>query len=412
MRTYISLLQRRPHFRNLWLAQVISLFGDWFNAIATVMLVSRYTDSGLAVSALFLARALPPFFAGPFAGVIADRFNRKIVLIASDLLRALIVLGFLLIDRPERLWLIYVLTAAQFIVSAFFEPARSAIVPEVVGQNELIAANTLSSVTWSLMLSVGGAMGGLVAAAFGASTALLIDAASFSLSALLIMQVAAGKTAGPAHATASGWRDFVDGLAYVRRRPDVGWVALVKGLAQIGSVDVISAALASRVFPLGQDGGAALGLMLTAFGVGTVLGPIVANRFHDHTARQLQHAITAGFVLIVIGWGVVGAAPSLEVVLLGWLLRGMGGSINWTYSDILIQLKTPNHFLGRVFALNLAFFTLIMSVFVWASGFLMDQFQVDPRTLSLWLGTASLAPFLLWAWATRSVLAAPVSEPQ
>lgn len=397
MSAYFFLLQRRPQFRYLWLAQVISLFGDWFNAIATVMIVNRYDGSGLAVSALFLARSLPPFFAGPIAGVVADRFDRRVVLIASDVLRVLIVLGFLLVTSAERLWLVYVLSLMQFVVSAFFEPARSALVPQTVAESELIAANTLSSVTWSAMLAVGGAIGGAVAAALGVETALVIDAFTFLLSALLLMRVRLEVRNVTVRAQTSGWRDFVDGLAYVRGRADVAWVAAVKGLGQMGSVDVIAAVLAARVFPLGLEGGGAFGLMLTAFGVGTVLGPIVGNYFHDNTTGKLQRAILGGYGLILIGWLVVGIAPSLWIVLLGWVLRGMGGSINWTYSDILIQLKVPGEYLGRVFALNLAFFTLLMSGSTWASGLLLDQFHLEPRLLALWLALASLAPIGLWA---------------
>jgi len=409
MRTYLSLLSRRPQFRMLWFAQVISLFGDWFNAIATVMIVNRFAETGVAVSWLFIARSLPPFFAGPLAGVIADRFNRKTVLIVADILRAIIVLGFLLVTSAAWLWLAYVLSALQFVVSAFFEPARSALVPEVVAEDELIVANTLSSVTWSAMLAVGGAVGGLVAAGLGAETALIIDSVTFVLSALLIARVSVGPGKAAVHTVASGWQDFIDGLAYVRQNPPVGWVATVKGLGQTGSVDVISAVLAARVFPVGAEGGGAFALMLMAFGIGTVIGPLVGNRLHDGTARKLDEAILGGFVLIVIGWLVVGLAPTLELVLVGWVLRGMGGSINWTYSDILIQMKTPSQFLGRVFALNLAIFTLLMSASTWASGELLDRFQLDPRTLSLWLSAASLLPVALWMWKLRQPT--PAAQP-
>src|SRR5574339_1185267 len=98
MSNYLSFLRLRTKFRSLWLAQVISLTGDWFNTIASVIIVNRYTASGLAVGGMFIARALPPFLLGPVAGVVADRFDRRKVLILSDLLRAGIVLGFLLVD--------------------------------------------------------------------------------------------------------------------------------------------------------------------------------------------------------------------------------------------------------------------------------------------------------------------------
>src|SRR5512143_1367822 len=130
--TYLSFLQLRPKFRSLWLAQVISLTGDWFNTIASVIIVNRYAASGLAVGGLFIARSIPPFLLSPVAGVVADRFDRRKVLILSDLLRAGIVISFLWVDRPERLWLLYVLTVLQFSVSSFFEPARAALVPALV----------------------------------------------------------------------------------------------------------------------------------------------------------------------------------------------------------------------------------------------------------------------------------------
>ncbi len=411
MQTYLALLRRRPHFRALWSAEVVSLFGDWFNTIAVVMVVNRFADSGLAVSGLFIARALPPFFAGPFAGVIADRFNRKSVLIASDLLRAAIVLGLLLVDRPERLWLIYVLSAAQFSVSAFFEPARAAILPQLVELDELIPANTLSSVTWSAMLALGAALGGAVAAWLGASAALVIDSATFILSALLIAPILLKPIAGGPRTPASGWRDLLDGLAYVRGRGDVALVALVKGFGQIGSVDVTAAVLAARVYPIGEGGSGALGLMLAAFGVGTVLGPVVGNYLHDNTVAQLQRLITVGFVLMVLGWWVVGASASLPLVLLGFLLRGVGGSANWTYSDIVIQLKVPTHLMGRVFALNLTFFTLMLTLSVWVSGYVVDRFGASAQQLAFWLGVGSLAPLAIWAWASRPRPVVAVGRP-
>src|SRR6185369_3567846 len=189
MKNYFAFLQLRPRFRSLWLAQVISLTGDWFNTIASVIIVNRYAASGLAVGGLFIARALPPFLLGPVAGVFADRFDRRKVLILSDILRAGIVLCFLLVDRPERLWLLYVLTVLQFSVSAFFEPARAALVPALVDAGELITANTLSSITWSAMLALGGAIGGLTASLFGVRVSLIVDAASFLISALLVLSI-------------------------------------------------------------------------------------------------------------------------------------------------------------------------------------------------------------------------------
>jgi MFS family permease len=396
MSNYFSLLQLRPKFRSLWLAQVISLTGDWFNTIASVIIVNRYTASGLAVGGLFMARALPPFLLGPVAGVVADRFDRRKVLVVSDILRAGIVLGFLLVDRPERLWLLYVLTVLQFSVSAFFEPARAALVPSLVEEEGLLTANTLSSITWSAMLALGGAIGGLTASLFGVRVSLMVDAASFLASAALVLSIPGQFRVEAVHALESGWQNFVDGLSYVRKNLDVGWVTLVKAMGQVGSFDIISALYASHVFREGQEGATTLGLMFTAFGVGSVIGPLISNRFGDSSAPWLRRAILGGFICMPLAWLIVGTAPALPIVLAGCVLRGAGGSVNWTYSDVLLQMTVPNHLLGRVFAFDIAIFTLAVSISLWVTGFITDAFHLGPRTIVLLLAIGSLGPLVVW----------------
>ncbi len=401
MNTYLTLLKLRPKYRSLWLAQVISLTGDWFNTIASVIIINRYAASGLAVGGLFIARALPPFLLGPVAGVVADRFDRRKILIASDLLRAAIVLCFLLVDRQERLWLLYALTVLQFSVSTFFEPARAALTPALVETDELLNANTLASVTWSAMLTFGGAIGGLTASLFGVRVSLMVDSASFLASAILVLSISGQFRSQAAHALESGWKNFVDGLNYVRRNLDVGLVTLVKALGQVGSFDIIAALYAARVFREGQEGATTLGLMFTAFGVGAVIGPLIANRLSDSSATWLRRAILGGFVCMPLAWLIVGVAPSLPIALLGCILRGMGGSINWTYSDVLLQISVPDHLLGRVFAFDFAVFTLAVSISLWLTGFITDEFHLAPRIIVLILAAGSLAPLAVWSAALR-----------
>ena len=401
MKDYWAFLQLRPNFRSLWLAQVISLTGDWFNTIASVIIVNRYAASGLAVGGLFIARALPPFLLGPVAGVVADRFDRRKVLILSDVLRAGIVLCFLLIDRPEHLWLLYVLTVLQFSVSSFFEPARAALVPSLVKSDELLTANTLASITWSAMLTLGGAIGGLTASFFGVQVSLVVDALTFLASATLVLTIRGPFQASTVHALESGWQNFVDGMNYVRKDLDVGLVTLVKALGQVGSFDIIAALYASHVFRQGLEGATTLGLMFTAFGVGAVIGPLISNRFGESHAVWLRRAILAGFVCMPLAWLIVGTAPTLPVALVGCVLRGVGGSINWTYSDVLLQMTVPNHLLGRVFAFDFALFTLAVSISLWLTGYVTDAFHLDPRTIVLLLAGGSLIPLGMWGAALR-----------
>src|SRR4026207_1896291 len=176
---YIDLLRRNRSFRQLWLGQVVSQMGDWFDTIALYTIILKLTGSGRDVGLLLVARFVPSFFFGPISGVIADRFSRQRIMIISDLLRALVVLGFLFVRRADQLWIVYVLTVFQLGLSTFFEPAKTAASPPIVEDRDLLAANAISSVTWSVMLTLGAAIGGLITGWFGTNAAFVLDSLTF-----------------------------------------------------------------------------------------------------------------------------------------------------------------------------------------------------------------------------------------
>src|SRR4026208_808473 len=178
---YIDLLRRNRSFRQLWLGQVVSQMGDWFDTIALYTIILTLTGSGRHVGLLVGARFVPIFFFGPISGVIAGRFSRQRIMIVSDILRAVVVLGFLFVRRADQLWIIYVLTVFQLGLSTFFEPAQTAAIPSIVEDRELVAANAISSVTWSAMLTIGAALGGVVTGWFGTDVAFILDAVTYLL---------------------------------------------------------------------------------------------------------------------------------------------------------------------------------------------------------------------------------------
>src|ERR671929_349450 len=186
---YIDLLRRNRSFRQLWLGQVVSQMGDWFNTIALYTIILQLTGSGRDVGLLLVARFVPSFFFGPISGVVADRFSRQRIMIVSDLLRAIVVLGFLFVRRADQLWIVYVLTVFQLGLSTFFEPAKTAAIPSLVAPRELVAANAISSVTWSVMLTLGAAIGGVVTGWFGTDAAFVLDSLTYLASAALVASV-------------------------------------------------------------------------------------------------------------------------------------------------------------------------------------------------------------------------------
>lgn len=422
MQRYLGLLRTYPDFTRLWLAQIVSLGGDWFNTVALSALVIKYSPEetrGLAISLFFLARAVPPMLLSPLAGVLVDRFNRRWLMIGSNLLRFVTVLGFLaVVATPELLWAVYVLTIIQFILTTVFEPALSAITPALVGVDDLVEANTLMSATWSAMLAFGAAVGGFVAAVLGTQVALAIDALTFLLAAWLIWQIRGYRpipqptkpVTSPLHSvenyaaitinsrpqTAS--TGIRDGLRYVRAHPEVAAPLMVKAGNSIGNVDTLITIFATQVFILGADGQISLGIMYSTFGLGAVLGPVLLNRFHDSSVMQLRRLITIGFAAAALGWLVMGVAGSLLAVCLALLIRAMGGSANWTYSTVVLQKSADDAYLGRVFSLDMMGFYLTSVISTLLHGALVDAVGAEQAGLVA-LGTffVALLPMIAWA---------------
>ncbi len=164
---YLSLLRSNPDFRRLWLAQLVSEMGDWFYMPAIYDLLLARTHRGAAVGWAIIIQTLPWFFMTPFAGYVADRFARRKSMIAADVVRGLMVLGMLLSVVAADVRLIYLLLGVEVIFSSLFEPARSALLTNIISGHEILPANALSSSTWAFALAVGAALGGTVTALMG-----------------------------------------------------------------------------------------------------------------------------------------------------------------------------------------------------------------------------------------------------
>jgi predicted MFS family arabinose efflux permease len=402
---------RNPAFRRLWLAQVVSLIGDWFTLIALSVIVSRASGgSGLAVAGLLLMQFLPTAFIGPFSGVLADRFDRRRLLVASDALRAGLVLLLIPVVRAGSLPPVYVLAFLHFTVATVFEPARQALLPRLVEPHELVPAATLATITWSVTTAVGSVLGGSTLAAVGLTSAFVIDALTFVTSGILIASIALPSARREPVSPETGGPGFLDGLRYLRAHPVTAAVLCVKSLgAGFAITDTFLVLFATRVFPLGEGGAGSLGLLWACFGAGALLGPILLNLANDGTVRRMRRLIVAGSVLITVGMTSLAAAPGLAIAALAVVVRGMGGATNWTYSTIVLQKSVPDRLLGRVFALDLALLTLVAAATSLLWGWLADSWGI--RSTVFFVAGLSLLPLAAWAsalpWMERSETARP-----
>jgi MFS family permease len=409
MSEYVSLLRENKNYRYLWFGALISQLGDWFNLIASAALVANLTDTGTAISYLFLARFLPLFLFSPLAGVFADRYDRRHVMIVSDLLRAATVLCFLFVREPGQIWLLYVLTIVQFALSAMFVPARSAVLANVVRPQELVPANALDSLTWSTMLAVGALLGGLAAALFGIAEAFFLDALTFLVSAALISRISRPIKAEASGERGGGWFEFLDGLRYLRGHRFILGLSLVKaaGALSWGAINVLEVTYAENIFTLDlpglseiapdmDTGTATLGLIYAVTGLGTGLGPLVIRRWLGDAQMRLRWAIAIGFGLMAAGALLISLAPTLRLFATAELVRTVGSGTVWVFSAALLQMLVPDRVRGRVFAFEFAALTLTQSISIYWAGYALDSLGLDVRQVAFSMSVVAGVMGVLW----------------
>jgi len=410
---YFRLLRSNRNYRLLWFAQIISELGDWFCTVAIYSLLLDFTGRAESVGIAFVLQVLPLFFVAPAAGVVNDRLSRKRVMICSDWCCAVIVFCMIFARGPHLVWLIYLLLFLQTIAWTPYEPARNAVIPNVTGPGELIAANTLSSTTWSFNFVVGAALGGLFAAYFGRDAVFIFDALSFVASALLLRRM---KFAEP-HAEhrpplrMSDLADFspvLEGIQYVRSdRRLLATIFVKTGLGVMAANWVLLSIYGERLFPLHRPGLSAsndamlsMSLLYSCRGIGSVIGPLAGGYWAGHAQNRLRLGILLGFLVAGLGYFGLGIAPTLLAACAVIVFAHAGSSTVWVYSTTLMQLQTDDRFRGRLFSAEFGCSMLMMSISSYFAGFFIDH-GAKPQTIAMAVGIALAIPAAAWALALR-----------
>ncbi|MCH9648699.1 MAG: MFS transporter [Deltaproteobacteria bacterium] len=395
---YYELLRSNSNYRRLWLGDIASLLGDWFNTIALYTLVTQLTGSPLALGLVMITKMLPFALASPLAGLLADRFNRRRLMIASDLLRALVVLAFLLVDKPSEVPLLYALTALQVVIGSVFVPARSASIPNITTPRELLTANALSAATWSTLLAVGAALGGFAAAWLGLKAVFLIDSASYLVSAAFIYRTTIPqdtKAAAEPASLGSAYRGILDGWRYLRQHPGVGRIALTKAAWSLAGGGLVFLLTLIGESWMAEAPSVGIGLLFAARGLGTGLGPVVARAW----IPQRQHwpaAIGVGIAASGVAYLGIGSLPwNLLMVLLVTLAHSFSGA-NWVMSTVLLQERTEDQYRGRVFSTEWLLLLLGDTVAIITASLLLERGVLSLRSGVLAFATFQVAMGIAW----------------
>jgi hypothetical protein len=408
---YWRLIRGNRNFRRLWLAQIVSEVGDWFYILALYSLLLQLTGKAQSVGLALVLQVLPATLVGPTAGVVNDRIRRQHVMIAADIARMVIVLGMMLVRSREMVWLIYPLLFFETVMWGFFEPARSAVIPNLVSKDQIVIANTASSITWSVNFAIGSGLGGLVAVWLGRDAVFILNALSFLCSALLIggmrFQEPHASNAAPLRV-----RELVDfspvaeGVRYIRRDARLLATVLLKGgIGIMGANWVIFPIMGERVFPvrlgdLDAARGAVLGmsLLMSARGLGALTGPLVSTGWARGRGSRMRHGILVAFFAGAFGYMLLASAPTLTLACAAVALAHGGGSVVWVFSTTLLQRYTDDKFRGRVFAADLGFCMLLMAVSGYIASVAID-YGISVRAVAFSTGVAMLMPAFAWLWA-------------
>lgn len=347
LRVYTKLLTDHD-FPLLFLGQAVSQLGDWMNRVALLVLAYALTGQGLAVAVATLSQLLPRAFMLPFGGVLADRFPKRRLMIATDLARAVLAASLIFVDRAEQIWWVYLSTVLLHTLASIFNPARGAILPALVPANLLGPANALNNISMQGAIFIGPALGGLLVNQFGVKAVFLINGGTFVFSALLIALMHAREPELRERAFGSIPQDLREGWAVVRASR---LLLTFFGAIFIGAVVAIglSVLLVSLlVSPLGQPTDR-LGLLLTCVGLGMVVGTAPALwLFKRYSAPVLALAITAGIILTMF---VIGTTTSFRVVAVALFMNGVLTAIGDVVILTTIQRTAPTDRLGRVMGL-------------------------------------------------------------
>jgi len=410
---YLRLVRENANFRRLWLAQIVSENGDWFYTLAIYSLLLDLTGKASSVALALVLQVLPHTLLGPLAGMVNDRFSRRKVMIATDLLRMVIVACMLLVRSPRSVWVIYPLLFLETVMVAFFEPARSAVIPSIVAEGDVIVANTLSSATWSFDLAIGSVLGGVVAAWLGRDAVFALNSLSFVVSALLISRMRfveshADEANRHPEDQAAGWSSIRAGFKYIAHDPKLAAVVSLKaGVSILGASWVLLPVMGERVFPAPIAGMSharaalfGMSLLMGARGIGALLGPLFASHWTGQREASLRIGVLFGFIFGGIGYLLLGSARSLWFAFAVIVLAHSGTSTVWVFSTTLLHLNTEDRFLGRTFGADLAISMFVLAAATWIAGQAIDA-GISPRAVAVGTGAAMFLPAAMWALALR-----------
>ena len=404
MASFLELLRANRNYRYTWTGQVVSEIGDHFNNIAVFSLALANTRSGLVVSGVMLSRAIPAVLAGPIAGVLLDRVDRKRVMIASDVIRAIVALCFIFTINGHGTWLLYLLSALLMFASPFFTSGRSAILPSITTQEELHTANSLTQTTQWTTLTIGTFLAGASVMQFGYHWAFVGNSLSFVFSALCISRLfLPGKGFRPRREALTEaevvrpWHEYTEGLRYMRANPLIFGIALI-GVGWAtggGAAQILFSIFGELVFNRGPAG---IGIVWGCAGIGLLVGGLVGHRLGERvTFNGYKRTIVVCYIIHGGAYILFSQMRNFYAALAFIALSRAAVAISSVLNFSQLLRHVANEFRGRVFATMESMVWSTMMVSMMLAGIASQYY--DPRLIGALAGALSSTTAIFWGWA-------------
>tara|TARA_Y100000768_G_scaffold260556_1_gene198409 strand:- start:1068 stop:2324 length:1257 start_codon:yes stop_codon:yes gene_type:complete len=415
-RTYLQLVRENREFRQLWIASVISMLGEWFNTIALFFLILEYTGSEFLLGLLFTVRMAGFAILQPFIGLMADRYNRKMLMVVSNLMQAGFALCFLFVnDSSDIVWMIG-LSGLMMVLHGVYMTAERASLPNLVSEEDLATANALDAASWSTALCIGAMLGGIVVSIWGTNAAFIVDSLTFLLGTIFLVNLTIPQTIdesmkGPLLST--GIRNIKFGWRRIRRQPALFRIVFAKAswnIAGGGLAGVYLVLMGANVDGFGAAFG--FGLFFFARGVGTGLGPILARAFL--TDEEAWPSLV-GYLIVVSGmvYFLVGLSVpyALWITVILVIFAHSASGANWVLSTVMMQQWVEDEVRGRVFSVDMLILSVAFSSSTSIAGYLMENTDLGIRNgILLFSSVMMLSGLIFSMWkpdaptnATQSV---------
>ncbi len=412
MTAFGRLLRDNRNYRAVWTGQIISEIGDHFNNIAVMSLAMEHDHPGLVVTGVFLARAVPMLIAGPVAGVLLDRMDRRKVMIASDLVRAVIALCFIFCLTHRDNWLLFALSAMLMFASPFFTSGRSSILPSIATPGELHTANTMTQTTAWASLTLGAFLGA-VGVQSGYRIAFTCNALSFLVSAWFVSRLSRPEGFRPVASlkkAVGGVREYLDGLRYLKSVPLFAAIAMISvGWASGGgAAQILFSLFGEKVFFSGAMG---IGIIWGCAGIGLLIGGAIAYWLGPRLSFR-QYKTTVAIVYVIHGGAYIlfSQMPTMAWACVFIAISRAAVAISSVLNVSQLMHHVEDRFRGRIFATleSLTWSTMMLSMM--AAGAASTVYS--PRTIGAWAGAISSTTAIFWTWINLSgkIPEPPVTE--